>query len=153
MAQGVLSTVGRGAAAFVGRAARVGTRWAGLAGSSGERLAKMGAGRRAEVGQGRAVRGDLGGFVTDSSGEASNRPRTQDTGKVSHFARNQPGGVRPSSASPPSPHSPCLTGILTVLLLQIRIRIRAARRSVLKADDIAEQRQSFFFSRGRRGLA
>ena len=49
--------------------------------------------------------------------EASNRPRTQDTGSVSHFARNQPGGVRPSSASPPSPHSPCLTGILTVLRL------------------------------------
>ena len=47
--------------------------------------------------------------------EASHRPRTQDTGNVSHFARNQPGGVRPSSASPPSPHSPCLTGILTVL--------------------------------------
>ena len=47
--------------------------------------------------------------------EASNRPRTQDTGNVSHFARNQPGGVRPSSASPPSPHSPCLTGILIVL--------------------------------------
>ena len=46
--------------------------------------------------------------------EASKRPRTQDTGKVSHFARNQPGGVRSSSASPPSPHSPCLTGILTV---------------------------------------
>ena len=42
-------------------------------------------------------------------------PRTPPTRKVSHFARNQPGGVRPSSASPPSPHSPCLTGILTVL--------------------------------------
>ena len=46
--------------------------------------------------------------------KASNRPRTQVTGNVSHFVRNQPGGVRPSSASPPSPHSPCLTGVLTV---------------------------------------
>jgi len=46
--------------------------------------------------------------------KASNRPRTQVTGKVSHFVRNQPGGVRSSSASPPSPHSPCLTGVLTV---------------------------------------
>ena len=68
MAEGVLSSVGRGAATFVGRAARVGTRWAGLAGSSGERLDKIAASRRAAVGQGRAVRGDLGGFVTDSSG-------------------------------------------------------------------------------------
>ena len=84
MAQGVLSTVGRGAAAFVGRAARVGTRWAGLAGASGERLDKMGAGRRAEVGQGRAVRGDLGGFVTDSSGRGV--PPAANTGYRQCFA-------------------------------------------------------------------
>ena len=57
------------------------------------------------------LRGAISASVPE---KASNRPRTQVTGYVSHSVRNQPGGVRPSSASPPSPHSPWLTGVLTV---------------------------------------
>ena len=49
--------------------------------------------------------------------EASNRPRTQVTGKVSHFARNQPSKARPSSAAPPSPDLRRLTGVRLVLRL------------------------------------
>lgn len=81
----------------------------------GSRLDNTGEGRRAGVRQGRAARGELRASLILRSGRALNRPRTQDTGMVSHSPRNQPGGVRPSSASPPSPHSRCLTGVLTVL--------------------------------------
>ena len=66
---GVLAAVGEAARHSLAVRRRGAARWAGSAGSSGERLDKIGAGRRAEVGQGRAVRGDLAGFVTVSSGK------------------------------------------------------------------------------------
>ncbi len=108
----------------------------------GPRVASRQNGRRppAHVGQGRAARIELsgvGGFVNVRSGKASNRPRTQDTGKVSHFARNQPGGVRSSSASPPSPHSPCLTGILTVQRLGGSGRLSGSRGGTFEAWSFA----------------
>ena len=86
--------------------------------------------------------------ATDRARRPEIRPRTPPTRMVSHFARNQPSKARPSSASPPSPALRSLTGVRLVLLLQIRIRIRASRGPATQSRVHAGHRGDFSFFGG-----